>query len=186
MMNVNVENNANVVICSECGASIDMTQLKAAQRADLKRDGLCPTCVTAKKAERKAAAAERKAAREAAKAAAAEKRAKNPSAAAQVRMMLESANFNDEQLEKVQNFELTKAKTKISFQLLKEIGPDADWETEVYFAGGLRYQKKPIEINGKQLYMTNNIFVKNIPLVKNFLIEIGSLNDDTVNDNITE
>jgi len=177
MMNVNVNVENNVVICNECGAAIDMTQLKAAQRAELKRNGLCPACVAKKKAEHKAAAAERKAAREAAKAAAAAKRAANPSAASQVRTMLENSNFNDEQLEQLMDLGLTKAKTKIAYQLLKQIPENADWEVEVYFGGAPRYQKTPLDINGKQFYMTNNIYKKNVELVHKLLVEIGALND---------
>ena len=181
MKNVNVENNVETV-CVECGNVVDMNQLKAAQRAEFKRNGLCPECVAKAKAARKAAAAEHKAAREAAKAAAAAKRAANPSAAAQVRTMLENASFNDEQLNKVIDFEFTKARTKISYQLLKTIDENADFEMEMYFAGGLRYQKKPLDINGRQFYMTNNIYKKNVELVRELLIEIGSLNDDTNGD----
>jgi len=175
--NVNVENNANVVICHACGSAFDLTKLRAAERAELKRDGLCPKCIAVRKIERKAAAAEKRAAREAAKAAAAERRAKNPSAAMQVRTMLENANFNDDQLNKVMDLEFTKAKTKIAYQLLKPIDDNADWEVEVYFSGAPRYQKTPLNINGHRLFMTNDIYKKNVELVRELLIEIGSLND---------
>ena len=178
--NIFVENSEYV--CVECGRGIDITAMRAADRVEFKRHGLCPECAAAKKAEAKAAAAVRKAEREAAKAAAAEKRAKNPSAASQIRALIESATFDDEQLAKMKDVELTKAKTKVSFQLLKEINPEDDWELETYYNGGLRYQKKPVVINGKvgHIYMTNNLYSKNIPLVKRFLVEIGSLEETEV------
>ena len=173
--NIFVENSE--FQCVGCGRGLDITAMRAAERAEYKRTGYCPECLAREKEIKKALAAEKRAEREAAKAAAAEKRAKNPSAAARVRTLIENATFNDEQLEQLMDLGLTKTKTKIAYQLLKEIDDNADWETEVYFGGAPRYQKTPLNINGRRLYMTNNIYQKNIELVRKLLVEIGSLQD---------
>jgi len=177
MKNIYVESSDHK--CTDCGRGIDIAAMRIAQRAEFKRHGLCPECIAKVKEQKKQHAAERKAAAEAARAEAAERRAQNPSAANRIRALIEQATFNDEQLNKIMDFELTKSKTKISYPILKEIKDGDDWEVETYFSGALRYQKRPLNINGHELYMTNSMYTRNIPLVKKFLVEIGSLNDDT-------
>ena len=166
-----------MVTCEVCNNELNAYTWTSTERATFKRTGMCPTCYQNHIKARNERIAANKARNKATRQAVLERRKNNPSAASLVRQMLETATFDDEQLKQVMDFNLTRAKTKIAYPLLKEITSEQDWETETYFSGVSRYQKKPLAINDKMLYMTNNIYVKNVPLVKQFLIDIGSLQD---------
>ena len=163
--------------CSVCENEYEYNDMPSIFRPQARRTGLCPACYTARVKKRKELAKQRAAEREAAS----ERRMKvrEQSAFTKVYNMLKAAHLSDENLEKLQDRNFTQKATAISYQLLVPKTDDrmAD-RAKTFYASKNRYARDTVEINGRQFYVTNNVYLKNINRVRNMLIEMNAINPD--------
>jgi superfamily II helicase len=92
----------------------------------------------------------------------AEKPAKKISAFKRVRNMIIDADLNDKQIAMLMDKGTTQKATGIAYQLLKEADSNMSRDEQIRKYNKIRYAVKPIEINGKAYFMTNDIYEKNV------------------------
>jgi superfamily II helicase len=92
----------------------------------------------------------------------AEKPAKKVSAFKRVRNMIIDAGLNDKQIAMLMDKVTTQKATGIAYQFLKEADSNMSRDEQIRKYNKIRYAVKPIEINGKAYFMTNDIYEKNV------------------------
>ena len=102
----------------------------------------------------------------------AEKSAKRISAFKRVRNMIVNASLNEEQIAMLMDKGTTQKATGIAYQLLKETDSNMSRDEQIRKYNKIRYAVKPIEINGKEYFLTNDIYEKN---VSRFALLLGYL-----------
>ena len=102
----------------------------------------------------------------------AEKPAKRISAFKRVRNMIVNASLNEEQITMLMDKQNTQHATGIAYQILKEADENMSRDEQIRKYGKTRYAVKPIEINGKEYFLTNDIYEKN---VSRFALLLGYL-----------
>ena len=100
------------------------------------------------------------------------KPAKRISAFKRVRNMIVNASLNEEQITMLMDKQNTQHATGIAYQILKEADENMSRDEQIRKYGKTRYAVKPIEINGKEYFLTNDIYEKN---VSRFALLLGYL-----------
>ena len=93
------------------------------------------------------------------------KRQKTGSAFSRVKTMLLNTVLSEAALEKLQDKEFTQKKTGVAYAILSST------PLEIY--GKKRYSTKPVVINGKTMYISNDIYEKNVDKIANLLSELA-------------
>jgi len=101
------------------------------------------------------------------------------SAFSKVKDLISNTRLTDTQLSYLQNRTFTVKNTSIIYPLLKEVNMDTLTNEDITINNKVRYNKKPLFINGKTYLMTNNIYEKNIPRVAALLSEFEKVNQST-------
>ena len=90
--------------------------------------------------------------------------------------------IDDEVLSLLMDHEITKGKTGITFQLLKEIPDDVDqdhliedFEKQGYVNNQIRYWRKVLLLNGRRFWITNHVFHHSVAKFLNLMIDITSV-----------
>jgi hypothetical protein len=87
---------------------------------------------------------------------------KRISAFKRVRNMIVNASLNEEQITMLMDKPNTQHATGIAYQILKEANENMSRDEQIRKYGKTRYAVKPIEINGKEYFLTNDIYEKNV------------------------
>jgi hypothetical protein len=93
-------------------------------------------------------------------------RQKKGSAFSRVKTMLLNTTLNEEAIAKLQDKEFTQKKTGVAYAILSA--------TPMELYGKKRYSTKPVMINGKEMYISNDIYEKNVEKIANLLSELAS------------
>lgn len=167
--------------CTACAKFVSLRKMTTREKANYKRTGLCPKCYAKKQAERLATIAANKAARAEKKANAQAMRANSPFN--QVLALVQNSSLNDAQLALLQDRDFVLKATNIVYPLLKKYDVNKTFEEQTYVCKKARYARTPININGDDYLVTNNIYAKNLDKVKAMFQGIGALaTDETTTD----
>ena len=171
-----VKNASKVGKCTCCAKFVGLKKMSVKERANYKRTGLCPKCYAKKQAERLATITANKTARAEKKANAQAMRANSPFN--QVLAMVQNITLTTEQLALLQDRDFVLKATNIVYPLLKKYDIGKTFEEQTYVCKKARYARTPININGEDYFVTNNIYTKNLAKVKAMLQDIGAIASD--------
>ena len=143
-----------VCLCPQCHKFFSVKNCTAAEIEAINEHGVCLTC---EPAEVEVVVA---------------KPAKRISAFKRVRNMIVNASLNEEQITMLMDKQNTQHATGIAYQILKEADENMSRDEQIRKYGKTRYAVKPIEINGKEYFLTNDIYEKN---VSRFALLLGYL-----------
>ena len=143
--NANVKVMANgVALCPVCHKFFSTKNLTDAEIDAINANGACVKCAPAVTAPVK----------------------KTVSAFKQVRQMILSANLNTAQVALLMDKSFTQKRTGIAYPMLRTVKAD------IMKYGKARYAKKTITINNMEYRLTNDIYGRNVSLVKEMLADI--------------
>ena len=139
-----------VCLCPQCHKFFSVKNYTAEEIEAINKNGACLDCAPAEVEVEVEVSVK------------AEKPAKKVSAFKRVRNMIIDADLNDKQIAMLMDKGTTQKATGIAYQLLKEADSNMSRDEQIRKYNKIRYAVKPIEINGKAYFMTNDIYEKNV------------------------
>lgn len=96
------------------------------------------------------------------------KKRKGPSAFARFKEIVDKAipNMTSETIAQLTDSTFCKEKAHIAYPILIEVDPASDYKSQATFRGKYRYSKKVLSILGKDYYITNHIFERNVAITQ--------------------
>lgn len=90
-----------------------------------------------------------------------------------IRKMLVNAisKFKDGAADKLSDYNYTKA-AGLTYALLLEVDPTRDYKEQTWMNGKCRYSRQTVEISGRQFYITNHLFHRNVDRMEQLLNDL--------------
>ena len=100
------------------------------------------------------------------------------SAAKQINAFIMAAlpNITDKELAILTDSTECKKRASLGFPLFMEVNPNLTYKDQATFLGKYRYSKRIVNILGKDYYVTNHLFQRNISKVEAMLTNLGLIN----------
>lgn len=108
------------------------------------------------------------------------------SAAKQIMDMINRAlpNITQKELAILTDNDQCNQLASLGFPLFMEVNPNMSYKDQTTFNGKYRYSKHTVTLFGKDYYITNHLFARNIPKVDNMFKTLGLYNSSNTSDEI--